>query len=91
MKVKIELFATFRDKYGTKALEVECDGNLESAFRSAAEILGKEFLEDVFDENGKIRQDRIITVNGRNIKDIGDNVEIRDGDVIAIFPPIAGG
>jgi len=91
MKVKIELFATFRDKYNTKAVEVECDGTLEDAFHSAAEILGENFLEDVFDEKGEIRHDRIITINGRNIKDLKGEIKLKDGDSIAIFPPLAGG
>ncbi len=91
MKVKIELFATFRDKYNTKVVEVECDGTLEDAFRSAAKILGENFLEDVFDENGELRQDRIITINGRNIKDLKGEIKLQEGDKIAVFPPLAGG
>ena len=90
MKVKIELFATFRDKYNAKVVEVECDGSIEDAFRSAARILGEEFLEDVF-KDGKLRQDRIITINGRNVKDIKGEIRLKDGDKIAIFPPLAGG
>jgi len=91
MKVTIELFATFRDKYNTKAVEVECDGTLEGTFQSAAKILGEKFLEDVFDENGNIREDRIITINGRNIKDLKGEIKLKEGDKIAIFPPLAGG
>ena len=37
------------------------------------------------------RDDRIITINGRNIKDIKDEIRIKEGDVIAVFPPVAGG
>ncbi|WP_232216753.1 MoaD/ThiS family protein [Desulfurococcus amylolyticus] len=36
------------------------------------------------------RSDRIILVNGRHIQFI-EELKLRDGDVIAIFPPIAGG
>lgn len=89
MKVRIEFFATLREKFG-KSIEVECNGTLKNAFISAGEILGKEFLEEVFDENGNYRSDRIITVNGRNIKD--EMIEnLREGDRIAVFPPVAGG
>jgi len=89
MKVKIEFFATLREKYG-KAIEVDCDGTLIGAFIAAAEKLGKNFLSEIFDENGNFRNDRIITVNGRNIKD--EMIEkLEEGDRIAVFPPVAGG
>ncbi len=86
VKVKIELFATLREKFG-KEVEVECE-NIEDCLVQASKILGKEFLDEVM-KDGKIRDDRIITINGRNIKD--ELKELKDGDVIAIFPPIAGG
>ncbi len=89
MRVKIELYATLRDKYG-KVIEVECDGTLRGAFVAAAEKLGKEFLDEIFDEDGNFRNDRIITVNGRNIKD--EMIEkLEEGARIAVFPPVAGG
>ncbi len=89
MKVKIELFATLRDKYKTKSVEVECD-DFKSAIINASKILGEDFYYEVFNEKGEIRNDRIITVNGRNVKDL-EKIELKDGDKIAIFPPIAGG
>lgn len=89
VKVRIEFFATLREKFG-KSIEVECDGTLKDTFLSAGKILGEEFLREVFDENGKYRGDRMITVNGRNIKD--EMIEkLQEGDRIAIFPPVAGG
>ncbi len=89
MKVKIELFATLRDKYG-KSVEVECDGTLKGAFYSAAEKLGKDFLKEIFNEKGEFRDDRIILVNGRNIKD--EMIEkLKEGTKISVFPPVAGG
>ena len=89
MKVKIELYATLRDMYG-KSVEVECDGTLKGALKAAAEKLGENFFNEIFDENGRFRDDRIILVNGRNIKD--ERVErLEEGAKIAVFPPIAGG
>jgi molybdopterin synthase sulfur carrier subunit len=89
MRVKIELYATLRDRYG-KTVEVECDGTLKGAFTAAAEKLGKDFLNEIFDERGSFRDDRIILVNGRNIKD--EMIEkLDEGVKIAVFPPVAGG
>ncbi|ADB57354.1 MoaD/ThiS family protein [Archaeoglobus profundus] len=86
MRVKVQLFATLR-RFGK---EFEVEGNsLEEILKKLAERLGEEFYREIFDENGKIRSDRIITVDGRNIKD--ERPKLKEGSVIAIFPPIAGG
>ncbi len=89
MKARIDFYATLREKYG-KSVEIECDGTLRGAFLAAAEKLGKDFLEEIFDDKGNFRDDRIITVNGRNIKD--EMVEkLPENARIAVFPPVAGG
>ncbi len=88
MKVRIEFYATLREKFG-KSVEVDCDGTLKNAFEAAAEKLGKELLDEVFDDGGNFREDRIITVDGRNVRDAP--VQLKEGSRIAVFPPIAGG
>ncbi|MEM1578296.1 MAG: MoaD/ThiS family protein [Archaeoglobaceae archaeon] len=89
MRVRIEFYATLREKFG-KSIEIECDGTLKNAFISASRVLGNSLLEEVFDERGNFRNDRIITVNGRNIKD--EMIEkLKENDRIAVFPPVAGG
>lgn len=90
--VKIMLFATLRSKYKTRELTVKCDGTLLNLVENASKILGPEFIADVYDsKKGKVRDDMIIMVNGRNIKDLKAEVTLKDNDVIAIFPPLAGG
>ncbi len=92
MKVKIKLFATLREKYGKKEIVVDAE-DFKDAFYKASEVLGKEFLKEIFqnEELKEFRDDRIITINGRNIKDIKDEIKIKEGDIIAVFPPVAGG
>ena len=92
VSVKIMLFATLRSKYKTRELTVACDGTLPNMIESASKILGQEFVDDVYDKKrGKVREDMIIMVNGRNIKDLKGEITLKDNDVIAIFPPLAGG
>ncbi|MCD6529303.1 MoaD/ThiS family protein [Candidatus Bathyarchaeota archaeon] len=89
---KIVLFATLRKKFGVRELEVKCDGTVRSLIEKASMNLGKDFFDMIYDVNrDKVRDGFIFTINGRNIRDIKKEVRIRDGDVIAIFPQIAGG
>lgn len=89
VKVKFMLFASLREKYGHKEITVECDGTLRDAVLKAAEILGPEFVSEVY-EDGQIRRDRIILVNGRHVQFINSD-KLEEEVVISIFPPIAGG
>ena len=89
---KIVLFATLRRKYGVKDLIVECDGTLPDLIKNASKILGEPFLDEIYDEHrGHVKENIILMINGRNVKDLGEKIEIRNKDVVTIFPPIAGG
>ncbi len=87
--VVIELFATLREKYG-KRIEVDAN-NLRDAIEEASKKLGKDFINEIYDKDGKLRDDRIILINGRNLKDLKEIPMLKRDDKIAIFPPIAGG
>lgn len=89
VRVRIQLFATLREKYGRNEVVVDCDGTLVDAVRKASEILGSEFEGEVF-ADGEVRRDRIILVNGRHVQ-FAKTEGLEDGTVISIFPPIAGG
>ena len=48
--------------------------------------------ELLFDENDQLHTWISILKNGRNIKALdGINTPLSDGDVLAVFPPVAGG
>jgi len=92
IKVKIKLYATFRGKYGLKEFEVQSDGTLTDLVKNAGKVVGEGFIDDMYSTKKEIfRDDRIVTVNGRNVKDIKSDIVLKEGDEIAIFPPIAGG
>jgi len=89
--VKVRLFATLRKKYGVKELTVKCDGTLRGVMENASKIIGEGFIKEIYDEKqGKVKENMIVMINGRNVKDIKE-IKIKDGDIIAIFPPLAGG
>jgi sulfur-carrier protein len=92
IKVKIKLYATFREKYGLIEFEVQSDGTLNNLVKNAGKVVGEKFIDDMYNTKKEVfRDDRIVTINGRNVKDIKSDIVLKEGDEIAIFPPIAGG
>ena len=86
------MFATLRDKYGVRKIEIECDGTIRNLIDNTARRLGDSFLASVYDsDREKVRDDLIFAINGRNLKDLKGEIELKEGDRIAIFPPGAGG
>ena len=82
----IKLFASLRRTAGQK--EVPITGStLISALNNLVQQVPA--LDEWIFENGQVRPQIIITINGRNVSD--SNVPVAEDDMIAIFPPIAGG
>jgi molybdopterin synthase sulfur carrier subunit len=92
MKVHVKAFATFREVMDNQ-VEMEFTGgatihtlltDLTGRYRGLGELM--------FATPDTLRDFVNILKNGRNIHFLsGLNTPLEDGDVIALFPPIAGG
>jgi molybdopterin synthase sulfur carrier subunit len=82
----IKLFANLRKVVGTKETSVAGASLGEVLFEL---VKRNPALEDILLENGQIRQHVIITINGHLTADL--EAPLQEQDVLAIFPPIAGG
>ncbi|MEM2489177.1 MAG: MoaD/ThiS family protein [Thermoplasmata archaeon] len=92
VSVKVLLFASLRDKYGIKEIVLNFDSTLNGFLNALKEKIGPGIIEDIFDPiKNQIKDNMIVTINGRNIKDIKGEIKFNENDVIAIFPPLAGG
>jgi len=82
----VKLFANLRKLAETKELIVT--GSTIGAVLSVL-VEQHPVLDGVILENGQVRPHVVITVNGQNAN--GLSVPVTEQDIIAIFPPIAGG
>ena len=93
MPINVKFFATFRDVLGLKELEIEPEENLKliDLLEQLFQKFGEKFRNRIL-EGGNIRPQINIMINGRNIKFLdGINAPLKDGDTIALFPPVYGG
>ena len=80
---------------GKSSLEVETDtATLRNLLDDLADRFGKDFSDLIFDPKTKdFAGHLMLLVNGRNYLSMPDRLDtaLKDGDEVAIFPPIAGG
>ena len=92
MNITVKVFATIRT---VMPGETELDVAEGSTIGDLLDILGKTYpglLQEIFSEKGVLRQFVNILQNGRNIAHLqGSATLLQAGDLIAIFPPAAGG
>ena len=82
----VKLYANLRKLAGTKELSIT-GGTVGAVVKEL--VRQSPPVGDVVVENGALRPHIILTLNGHNIIDLEEPVT--EQDVIAIFPPIAGG
>ncbi|HDD43121.1 MAG TPA: MoaD/ThiS family protein [Nitrososphaeria archaeon] len=92
MKITVKSFATIREAFGGRGvLWIELPEG--SSIRDLINALEKNYrpkidLSRVGEENSNIK----VLVNGREITYLdGLETRLRDGDVVAFIPPVAGG
>lgn len=94
MRVEVRLFAILREMAKQKVVTEELPGGsgvLDVVLR-LCERFGPSFLAQVLNERGRLSESLTVLVNGHNIAFLaGASTKLKDGDVLAIFPPVAGG
>ncbi|MBS7287673.1 MAG: MoaD family protein [Candidatus Freyarchaeota archaeon] len=94
LKVKVRVFARLRELLKSREIEVELsDGaTLVDLLGALVEIYGKELKDYLFSESGGLKEHFMIYINGVGVNEAGGvNKVLKEGDVVAILPPISGG
>ena len=82
----VKLYANLRKLAGTKELAIT--GSTVKALVNGL-ALERPSVCELIVKNGEIRPHIVITLNGQNITDL--DTPVSEQDIVAIFPPIAGG
>jgi molybdopterin synthase sulfur carrier subunit len=94
LKIEVRLFANLREFAKTKAAveDIKSGTSVGDVLVKICERFGTEFRGQVLDERGQPNENIKILLNGHNIVFLqGAATKLKDGDVIAIFPPVGGG
>ncbi|MCK4509439.1 MAG: MoaD/ThiS family protein [Desulfuromonadales bacterium] len=92
--VQIQFFSLIRMLLKRDAIEIPwADGDtVQSVLEKTQQQIATPFLHKLLDEDGEPHAGTIILVNRRNILHLeGLDTPVEDGDLVAFFPPGAGG
>jgi len=93
MAITVKFFANFREVIGKGQERVEGTKNVASLLDELVRRFGERLAEQLYSPGTrKLRGTVNILVNGKAIRLLQElNTPLKDEDVVAIFPPVAGG
>lgn len=94
MKVTAKFFTTLREITGKREEEIKSSGDLtvDELLEQLSKKYDHRFTDYVYDETGNVRSYLQFLVNGRSITTMqGFKTRLREGDSVAIIPPVGGG
>jgi len=90
-RIKLITFTGIKQIIGEKQIDFSAK-SVEDLINKLVEKFGTAFSNELFDDEGKIKKIYRIVVNGRNINILdGYQTKLKDDDMVAIMPAIAGG
>ncbi len=93
IKVEVKFLATIRAITGESSIELLCTDHdtAGTVMQILVEKYGKKF-EQVITDGTDLKSSIKMIINGRDIEYLnGPDTQLKDGDVIVLIPPIAGG
>src|SRR4030067_3531555 len=94
ISIKIKFFTTLREIVGRKDEQIQLSASttLEALLKQLSRKYGEDFEDYVYDELGKVRVHLQFLINGKSASTVqGLKTKLREGDEIAILPPVGGG
>ncbi|MDI6884534.1 MAG: MoaD family protein [Hadesarchaea archaeon] len=93
MPITVKFFANFREAVGKEQEQVEKAKDVASLLEELARRFGDKLTKELYSPGTKKLRDTVnILVNGRGIRLLeGLDTPLKNGDVVAIFPPVSGG
>lgn len=91
--ITVKFFANFREAAGQERVEVAAVGDVAALLDELVRRFGERIAEQLYESGSKkLRETVNVLVNGHGINLLsGLDTKLKDGDVVAIFPPVSGG
>ena len=90
-KVLVKLYTTLKLRLGQSQVWIE-GATAQDLVRGVAELGGPEVSKILFDETGAVNNHFVLALDSEILdRNSVDQVTLKEGNVLHIFPPISGG
>ncbi|MFQ6081252.1 MAG: ubiquitin-like small modifier protein 1 [Candidatus Bathyarchaeia archaeon] len=94
MLIRVKFFGPFKELVGKRWMAVEVPQGISilEFIREMAEKSNPRLVEETISREGDLHPNVIVLINGRDIVHLDYlNTKLKDGDTVALFPPVGGG
>jgi molybdopterin synthase sulfur carrier subunit len=94
MKVTVKYFTTLREITDKREEEIKFSSDLTvgELLERLSKKHGRRFMDYVYDKGGNVQSYLQFLVNGRSVTTLeGFKTKLKEGDRVAIIPPVGGG
>ncbi len=90
-RITVRFYTTLKEKVGKGKVELE-DKNVADVLEDLKEQFGTKFTDQLYDPSGEMKDYYILLLSGHTVfREEIKKTKVKEGDILHIFPPIAGG